>query len=56
MALVWILITGFIMFKIFTHPLKALSYLGLMCIALVLGSLFWLTMVGIILHVNGVIQ
>ena len=56
MGLVWILIIGFIMFKILTHPLKALSYLGVICIGLVLGSIIFLVMFGILLHANGVLQ
>jgi|TARA_R110000744_G_scaffold20362_1_gene53438 hypothetical protein len=56
MALVLILITGFVLFKLLTNPLKALSYLGVACIALILGSLFWLAMFGLLLHANGIIQ
>ena len=56
MEIVWILIIGFIMYKILRHPLKALSYLGIMCIGLILGSIFFLVMFGILLHANGVLQ
>ena len=56
MEIVWIIVIGFIMYKILTHPLKALSYLGVICIGLVLGSIFFLAMFGILLHANGVIQ
>ena len=56
MTIVWILIIGFIMFKILRHPLKTLSYLSVICIGLVLGSIIFLAMFGLLLHANGVLQ
>jgi hypothetical protein len=50
MEIVWIFVIGFIMFKILTHPLKALSYLGVICIGLVLGSIIFLVMFGLLLQ------
>ena len=56
MEIVWIIVIGFIMFKILTHPLKTLSYLSVICIGLVLGSIIFLVMFGLLLHANGVLQ
>jgi protein-S-isoprenylcysteine O-methyltransferase Ste14 len=44
------------MYKILRHPLKTLSYLSVICIGLVLGSIIFLVMFGLLLHANGVLQ
>jgi hypothetical protein len=52
MEIVWIIVIGFIMYKILRHPLKALSYLGVICIGLVLGSIIFLAMFGLLLQAS----
>ena len=52
MEIVWIIVIGFIMYKILRHPLKALSYLSVICIGLVLGSIIFLVMFGLLLQAS----